>query len=55
MADSLTCYILFHRLQRFPRPLHRSLNFMEVDAIDLTDEMLGLPVPSLTDACRPAP
>lgn len=27
---------------------------MEVDAIDLTDEMLGLPVLSLTDACRSA-
>lgn len=41
-TNFVTCHNPLHRLHRIPRLLHRSLNSVEADAIDLTNEMLGL-------------
>lgn len=41
-TNFVTCHNPLHRLHRIPRLLHRSLNSVEDDAIDLTNEMLGL-------------
>lgn len=41
-TNFVTCHNPLHRLHRIPRLFHRSLNSVEVDAIDLTNEMLGL-------------
>ena len=41
-TNFVTCHNPLHRLHRIPRLSHRSLNPVEVDAIDLANEMLGV-------------
>lgn len=41
-TNFVTCHNPLHRLHRIPRFSHRSLNSVEVDAIELTNEMLDL-------------
>jgi hypothetical protein len=41
-TNFVTCHNSLHRLHRIPRILPRSLNSVEIDAIDLTNGMLGV-------------
>lgn len=41
-TNFVTCHNPLHRLHRIPRILPRSLNSIEIDAIDLTNGMLGV-------------
>lgn len=41
-TNFVTCHNPLHRLHRIPRLVHRVLNSVEVDAIELVNEMLGL-------------
>jgi hypothetical protein len=62
-SNFLTCQNPLHRLHRIPRSLHRNLENVEQDVVDLTDRMLGVlnrlypsetPIASLRSRLPPA-